>query len=133
MLASRRSILARALQALAGPVVIWTQGEPPLDEKQALSDLASLSARFSLLRAPVPAKDDLLQGGRRVAYSLAAAGESGPRNARFIGFPEGQDLDVFVDEAIAISRDSPLASPLARETLQRLERSVRVRIFGVPG
>ncbi len=133
MIEARRRMLSAALSELARPAAIWMIGAAQAAVPSDLAELLSLQPRLSLREGAQKDADPLLPAGRYPVYGMSLAQEPAARGNRFVGFPTGFSLDAFVDELLALTRGASLSSPLARETLRRLQGRVRVRVYTSPG
>ncbi len=125
-------MLQAALSDLAEPVLVWVLGDPQAAQAEDLKTLLALQPLLRLRRLD-PLQDPLLPQERYPVYGMSTGAEDRPRGNRFIGFPSGFSLDAFVDELVALPREGPRTSPLAREVLHGMRRPVLARIFTSPG
>ncbi len=125
-------MLAEALQEMQEPVTVWVEGGLDALAAPDLVELVRLQPLLEVQQGPVsPAP--WLPPDRYPVYRLGPAGAPEAARAGFVGFPEGFMLDAFCDLAVALSLGDAPASPLARDTLRRMERRVDVKILTSPG
>ncbi|MGE5673739.1 MAG: thioredoxin family protein [Mycobacterium leprae] len=102
------------LESMMGPVVLQS-GAPLAQELAGLAPDSLLSVE--------PGEDD------RVAL---LDGYGRPTGIRFEGVPQGQELNVLLDDIVAVSRGSTALTPLGRMEAQTLPEGLSLWVLSTP-
>ncbi len=116
------------------PVYVPGRQECPTcpDMEQVLTELSRLSERIDLRVFELGTHRELEERYGVAMVPTAVVRGAVNRPVLFVGLPSGLLFPVLIETIVDVSREPPVPPPAIRRRLNRLKRTVRVRLFVLP-
>ena len=100
-------------------------------EKQELETLSQQFPQMELLEKTLP--EALLEAYPQDApYLELVSPEYATGSIGFLGFPQGLELEIFIEDILMLSRDRTALSMLSRDAVRQMDHAVLVAILTTP-